>query len=151
MISRRIRSVRTHKRNSGFTLLEVLLAFVIFALSFATVMEILSGSIRNTVRAREYSEIALIAQSVMDQVGVEIPLEVGTSVGGDSGDYQWEVTIDSFEDTTGEVDSVQLAELTGIELLRIDLVISWGESSRERFREFSSVRAMLEGRVLTGQ
>lgn len=151
MISRRIISVRTHKRNSGFTLLEVLLAFVIFALSFATVMEILSGSIRNTVRAREYSEIALIAQSVMDQVGVEIPLELGTSVGGESGDYQWEVTIDSFEDTTGEVDSVQLAELTGIELLRIDLVISWGESSRERFREFSSVRAMLEGRVLKGQ
>jgi general secretion pathway protein I len=140
-----------HKRNGGFTLLEVLLAFVIFALSFATVMEILSGSIRNTMRAREYSEIALIAQSVMDQVGLEIPLEVGTSVGGESGDYDWEVTIDSFEDSTGEVDSVQLAELTGIELLRVDLVISWGESSRERFREFSSVRAMLEGRILKGQ
>lgn len=150
-MSRRLISVRTPKRNGGFTLLEVLLAFVIFALSFATVMEILSGSIRNTVRAREYSEIALIAQSVMDQVGLEIPLEVGTSVGGESGDYEWEVTIDSFEDSTGEVDSVQLAELTGIELLRIDLVITWGKSSRERFREFSSVRAMLEGRVLKGQ
>jgi len=138
------------RRNRGFTLLEVLLAFLIFALAFATVMEIQSGSIRNTVRAREYSEIALIAQSVMDDVGLEIPLEVGTSVVGESGDYTWEVTIDTFEDSTGEVDSVQLAELTGIELLRVDLVISWGEGSRERFRAFSTVRAMLEGRVLTG-
>jgi general secretion pathway protein I len=150
-MSRRIPSVRPHQRNGGFTLLEVLLAFLIFALSFATVMEILSGSIRNTMRAREYSEIALIAQSVMDQVGLEIPLEVGTSTGGESGDYEWEVTIDSFEDSTGEVDSVQLAELTGIELLRVDLVISWGNGSRERFREFSTVRAMLEGRILKGQ
>lgn len=138
------------RRNRGFTLLEVLLAFVIFALAFATVMEIQSGSIRNTIRAREYSEVALIAQSVMDDVGLEIPLEVGTSFTGESGDYTWEVTIDSFEDSTGEVDSVQLAELTGIELLRVDLVISWGQGSRERFREFSTVRAMLEGRILEG-
>jgi general secretion pathway protein I len=138
------------RRSAGFTLLEVLLAFVIFALSFATVLEILSGSIRNTIRAREYSEIALIAQSVMDQVGLEIPLEVGTTAAGESGDYRWEVIIDAFEDTTGEVDSVSLAELTGIELLRVDLVISWGDSSDERFREFSTVKAMLEGRVLKG-
>jgi len=135
-------------RNGGFTLLEVLLAFVIFALAYATVLEIQSGSIRNTVRAREYSEIALIAQSVMDDVGLEIPLEAGTTMTGESGDYTWEVTIDSFEDPTGEVDGVQLAELTGIELLRVDLVISWGQGSRERYREFSTVRAMLEGRVL---
>jgi len=147
-MSHPVMSVSQYKRSGGFTLLEVLLAFVIFALSFATVMEIQSGSIRNTIRAREYSEIALIAQSVMDQIGLEIPLEAGTSVGGESGDYEWEVTIDSFEDSTGEVDSVQLAELTGIELLRIDVVISWGEPPRDRFREFSTVRAMLEGRVL---
>jgi general secretion pathway protein I len=138
------------RRSAGFTLLEVLLAFVIFALSFATVLEILSGSIRNTVRAREYSEIALIAQSVMDQVGLEIPLEAGTTATGESGDYRWEVIIDAFDDTSGEVDSVSLAELTGIELLRVDLVISWGDFSDERFREFSTVKAMLEGRVLKG-
>ena len=150
-MSRRIMPVSPYKRSGGFTLLEVLLAFVIFALGFATVMEILSGSIRNTVRAREYSEVALIAQSVMDQVGLEIPLELGTTVNGDSGQYNWQVTVDEFEDTTGEVDSVQLAELTGIELVRVDLVISWGESPRERHREFSTVRAMLEGRILPGE
>lgn len=136
---------------AGFTLLEVLLAFVVFALSFATVMEIQSGSIRNTIRAREYSEVALIAQSVMDQVGLEIPLETGTTASGDSGNYRWDLTIDEFDDATGEVDSIALAELTGIELLRVDLVISWGEPPRDKFREFSTVRSMLQGRVLTGQ
>jgi len=138
------------KRSGGFTLLEVLLAFVIFALAFATVLEIQSGSIRNTIRAREYSEVALIAQSVMDELGLEIPLEAGTTATGDSGDYQWEVAIGPFDDATGEVDSVALAELTGIELLRVDLVISWGRFPNERSREFSTVKAMLEGRVLKG-
>jgi len=32
------------RANNGFTLLEVLLAFVVFALSFTIVMEILTGS-----------------------------------------------------------------------------------------------------------
>lgn len=142
---------RSARRSEGFTLLEVLLAFVIFALSFATVLEIQSGSIRNTIKAREYSEIALIAQSVMDQVGLEIPLEEGTSASGESGDYTWYVTVDPFDDPTGEVDSIELAELTGIELLRVDLVISWGEPPRERYREFSTVRSMLDQRVMRGQ
>lgn len=150
-MSRRLTPVSPFKNSGGFTLLEVLLAFVIFALGFATVMEIQSGSIRNTVRAREFSEVALIAQSVMDQLGLEIALQQGTTVTGDSGDYSWEVNVDAFEDTTGEVSSVQLAEMTGIELVRVDLVITWGESPRERFREFSTVRAMLEGRILPGE
>jgi general secretion pathway protein I len=150
-MARRILPSGQYKHSGGFTLLEVLLAFVIFALGFATVMEILSGSIRNTVRAREYSEIALIAQSVMDQVGLEIALEQGTSASGESGDYTWDLTVDSFDDPTGEVDSVQLAQITGIELLRVDLVISWGDSSRERHREFSTVKAMLDSRINTGR
>ena len=138
-------------RSGGFTLLEVLLAFVIFALSFATVMEIQSGSIKNTVRAREYTDVALIVQSVMDQVGLDIELEQGTTASGDEGKYTWEVNIDSYEDTSGETDSVALADLTGIELLEVVVVVSWGDPGRNRFREFSTVKAVVEGRVLRGQ
>ena len=65
------RPLPSKKESGGFTLLELLLAFVVFALGFATVLEILSGSMRNTVRARHYSEAALTAQSLMDQLGLE--------------------------------------------------------------------------------
>jgi len=140
---------RSMKNNGGFTLLEVLLAFVVFALSFTTVLEILSGSMRNTVRAREYTEVALIAQSVMDQVGLEIPVEQGTSVSGESGEYEWEVIISSYGESTENEYSIQLSELTGIELLQIDLIVSWGEPPREKSRSFSTVRAMLINRELS--
>jgi general secretion pathway protein I len=135
----------------GFTLLELLLAFVVFALSFATVLEILSGSMRNTVRARHYTEAALTAQSVMDQVGLEIPLEAGYSADGESGDYRWEIDIFAYEDATEGFNAVELAEVTGIELLQIDLLVSWGEPPREQSSEFSTVRAMLANRPLTEQ
>lgn len=134
------------KNSGGFTLLEVLLAFVVFALSFATVLEILSGSMRNTVRAREYTEVALIVQSVMDQVGLEIPVEQGTVVSGESGNYQWEVSVSSYADSTENQYSVELGDLTGIELMQVDLIVSWGDPPREKSSRFSTVRAMLINR-----
>jgi len=138
------------RANGGFTLLEVLLAFLVFALSFATVLEILSGSIRNTVRAREYTEAALIAQSVMDQLGLVFPLEQGKNYSGESGDYQWEINIIPYEDSATNARSVELAELTGIELLQINLLVSWGEPPRDKSSFFSTVRAMLINRKLAG-
>jgi general secretion pathway protein I len=135
-------------RNRGFTLLELLLAFVVFALSFATVLEILSGSMRNTVRARHYSEAALTAQSIMDEVGLEIPLESGQDVYGTSGEYEWELQILPYEDTGENSHSVELGELTGIELLQVDLTISWGQPPRDQTRTFSTVKAVLANREL---
>lgn len=130
-------------RGRGFTLLELLLAFVVFALSFATVLEILSGSMRNTVRARHYSEAALTAQSLMDQVGLEIPLQAGYFVNGESGEYEWEITIQNYTGDAENAHSVELSELTGITLLEVDLAISWGQPPREQTRYFSTIKAVL--------
>jgi general secretion pathway protein I len=135
-------------RSRGFTLLELLLAFVVFALSFSTVLEILSGSMRNTVRARHNSEAALTAQSLMDQVGLEMPLENGYTASGESGEYAWELEIFDYANTGENSHSVELAELTRIELLQVDLVISWGEPPRDQTRRFSTVRAVLANREL---
>jgi general secretion pathway protein I len=130
----------------GFTLLELLLAFMVFALSFATVLEILSGSMRNTVRARHYTEAALTAQSVMDQVGLTIPLEDGERSEGTAGEYEWQVQVFEYEGEGGEFNSVELAELTGISLLQVDLLVSWGEPPRQQSSYFSTVKAVLANR-----
>jgi general secretion pathway protein I len=152
-VQRRSRRAPAAAGSRGFTLLELLLAFVVFALSFATVLEILSGSMRNTMRARQYTEAALTAQSVMDQVGLDIPLLAGYTGNGESGEYVWEIEIVPYEGgSEGEgFNPVQLAELTGIELLQIDLQVSWGAPPREQSSEFSTVRAMLLNRELVGQ
>ena len=136
------------RRGRGFTLLELLLAFVVFALSFSTVLEILSGSMRNTVRARHNSEAALTAQSLMDQVGLEMPLQNGYAANGESGGYTWELEIFDYADTGENSHSIELAELTSIELLQVDLVISWGKPPREQTRRFSTIRAVLANREL---
>ena len=148
MIGRR-QTTRLHSRgrSRGFTLLEVLLAFVVFALSFAMVLEILSGSIRSTARAKEYTEVALIAQSIMDQVGLEIPLQPGFTLDGETGTYRWDLSIEPFQGVGDTLNSVELAELTGIDLLQVRLSISWGTYPRERSNEFSTIKAVLAQQV----
>lgn len=133
-------------RAGGFTLLELLLAFLVFALSFATVLEILTGSMRNTVRAREYTEAALTAQSIMDEVGLEIPLQAGFSANGETGGYRWEIELSDYVDSSGNPRSVELAGLTGIELLQVELLVSWGQAPREQSSRFSTIKAVLANR-----
>lgn len=126
----------------GFTLLEVLLAFVVFSLSFAVVLQILSGSIRNTMRSKQYTEVALIAQSVMDTVGLDIPLEDGGEANGEVGEYTWELQIYEYQ-PENESNIPELAELTGLKLLQIELHVNWGEPPMDRSRRFSTVKAVL--------
>lgn len=131
------------RRSQGFTLLEVLLAFVVFALSFAVVLEILSGSMRNTVRAREYTDVALIAQSVMDQVGLDIPLVAGTQASGDEGEFHWSLDVVEYAGGEEGARMLELSDLTGIVLVEVVFEITWGTGVRERTNRFSTVRAML--------
>jgi len=133
--------------SQGFTLVEVLLAFVVFALSFTVVLEILSGSMRNTVRAKEYTEVALIAQSVMDQVGLDIPLEEGTSSSGETGDYRWQLDISTYQGGNGDNRINELGALTGINLLEVEFTITWGSYPREQSNTFSTVKAVLANRM----
>lgn len=135
------------RRSGGFTLLELLLAFMVFALSFAVVLEILSGSMRNTVRARHFTEAALTAQSIMDQVGVVIPLELGQQLNGESGDYRWELDIFEYAGGESDLSPVELAELTGIALVQVDLYVRWGVPPADQVRRFSTVKAMLANRL----
>ncbi len=126
----------------GFTLLEVLLAFLVFALSFAVTLEILTGAIRNTARAKEQTEASLIAQSVMDQVGLDIPLRAGASFEGEEGVYRWQIDVFPFQGGSDNQRSMDLTEITGIDLLEVECVVSWGEGQRERSQVFSTVKAM---------
>lgn len=130
-------------RSRGFTLLEVLLAFVVFALSFAVVLEVLAGSMRSTARARNQSEVALLAQSLVDMVGTEIPLREGSLDGEAVGGYQWTMTISTYVPQAEDVRTLELAELSGTLLYWLDLEVRWGMERRPQKAHFETIRSQL--------
>jgi len=143
----RRRFIQGRQRSSGgFTLLEVMLAFVIFALSFATVLEIMAGSMRSVARAGDDTEVALIAQSVMDLVGIEIPLEEGGYSGIEFDRYDWQLSIYPYIGDDEGAETQELAELSGVLLYQVDLDISWDTGRRQRDVRFRTVRSLLAAR-----
>ncbi len=143
----KLRSLSRPPRTSGgFTLLEVMLAFVVFALSFATVLEIMAGSMRSVRRASDDTEVALIAQSVIDQVGTEIPLEEGEFSGIALERYQWQLGVHLYASSGDDGRTQTLADLSGVELYKVDLDIDWTTGRRQRNLHFSTIRSILAAR-----
>lgn len=69
-------------RQSGFTLLEVLVATVIMGIAVAGVMSGLAAAARNASRLTQYDRASLLARQKMDELMVDQTLRRGVAVEG---------------------------------------------------------------------
>jgi len=127
------------KKQKGFTLLEVLIAFTMLAVIFATVMEIIAGSARNTVKASYNTKIALLAQSKLDELGLLEKLEEGSSSGDFDDKTWWTLEITPF-DVPYEGDINQ--EFSAVELMQVTLIVSTEIGRKQYNTEFNTLRAI---------
>lgn len=121
--------------NLGFSLLEVLVAFVILALVLAVLMRIFSGGLRNIGAAEGYSQAVAIAESKLAAIGVDAPLAEGTSADKENA-YSWQITVQREEAGTPTLEGVQ-----PVELYRIEVAVTWGEAPAARSVRFVTLRA----------
>jgi prepilin-type N-terminal cleavage/methylation domain-containing protein len=102
----------------GFTLLEVLVALLVFGLMFGILAQIMRTGLRQSAAAEDTAIASLLARSQLARVGVELPLEPGL-VEGEVDGMRWRTAIRLAE---------PLSEETGIGAYRVDVTIAWGES-----------------------
>jgi general secretion pathway protein I len=124
----------SRRGSAGFTLLEILVAFVVFAIAFGVVLELLSGSLNQTRRAREHTQAALWAKSLMDGVGVEQKLEEGSDSGEFNKTYSWELSIREFEMPDAPQTPAGLYQ--PLQLFKVELTVRWGQ----REAKFSTLK-----------
>lgn len=117
------------RRDSGFTLLEVMIAIAIIAIALVAVLGSQSQSLSLASEAKFNTTAALLAQSKMAEVEAASPEEL-ISNSGDFGedfpDYRWELTVSDvgFLGTEEALDYLK----------QIDLVVSWGEHKSYQYR-----------------
>ncbi|MEE4296562.1 MAG: type II secretion system protein [Wenzhouxiangella sp.] len=111
-------------RQQGFTLIEVMAAFAVFALLFGVTLQILSTSMSNTRRAGDFTQAALWAQSVLDVAGLENMLEPGVTNGAFDERFSW--TLEVTEELVFDDRSLDPLELP-VALYRLRLTVEWGE------------------------
>ncbi|MBK5971209.1 MULTISPECIES: type IV pilus modification PilV family protein [Thiorhodovibrio] len=78
---------------SGFSLLEVMVAFAILALSLGVLLQIFSSSMNATSLSLDYARAAVVAESRLNSVGLDIPLSEGTYSGDPEQGIDWIVHI----------------------------------------------------------
>lgn len=134
------------KHARGFTLLEVLLAFVILAVAMGMLMAMLSRGLGQVRRAQDESEAAMYAQSLLDSTGVLESLQEGQREGAWAGGrYRYRLDVRAVEDPSPKAPSVPGAQppapLAAPQLFRLDLAVSWGADESVRELHFITLRA----------
>lgn len=131
--------MRLNKKQKGFTLLEILVAFTLLAAMFATIMEIIAGSAKNTHKASHNTKIAMLAQSKMDELGLFEVLEEGTNSGEFDKDTTWELEIVPYDAPyEGNINQ----DFTAVELMQVTLTITTEKQNKQNITEFVTLRAV---------
>jgi general secretion pathway protein I len=93
---------RLPQRQTGFTLLEVLVAFVLAAIGIVALIQAFAGGLRNLGKMDEFVMAAMVAESRLAEVGILYPVAGGEMEGVEEGDkYHWRISVVPFEDPDG--------------------------------------------------
>ena len=137
---------RNRQTGRGFTLLEVMLAFVVLATAMGLLVGMLANGLKQVRQAQGETEATLYAQSLLDQLGVLEPLATGSREGGfDNDRYHYRLDISEAQDPVPLQPSTPLPDLlVGIgapKLYRIVLDVSWGAALPAQQLRFVILRA----------
>lgn len=122
---------------AGFSLLEVLVAFTILALSLAVVFRIFAGGLGNIATSEDYAQAVTLAESRLAAVGISEPLQAGVSFGRWDEKYEWRIEAAPYEPWGG--DAVPADDVQAF-LVRVD--VGWMGAGKPHRVTLSSLRLM---------
>jgi general secretion pathway protein I len=123
----------TPARQHGFSLLEVIAAILLLALTFAALMQVAGGAVGLTRRAAAHDEAAMWARSKLDGAFVLEAPRPGVSEGRFGDGYRWRLQVTPWT-------APGVASNGMLRLYRLDLDVMWGSATRPQHAHFSTLR-----------
>ena len=120
-------------REAGFTLVEVVVALAILALSLAVLLNVISNGISQTDRAQKLAQAGSLAQSLLAKVGTEMPIQEGQVSGEFPEGFRWRVRAERYGDAEDRGDWPVAAYAISLEVL-------WGDASDEHSVALTTLR-----------
>jgi len=114
----------TLRRQAGFSLLEVLVAFVILALVGTAIFRLFGGALGNAAAADEWSRATLLAEARLVQAATADPLREASDSGTeDDGRLRWETKVVFWEPADVSPEARAASEPFPIRLFRVTSVV----------------------------
>jgi general secretion pathway protein I len=126
------------RRQRGFTLVEVVVAFVLLSLVLVAGFEVFTTGMRRAGDLEDRSRALELAESTLARAGVEVPLNDSAHSGqSPDGRFQWTLGIRRIE-VEGDAN---LPVVTSYVLYRVDAVVRWaGADGRDRSFSLATVQ-----------
>ena len=155
-----LRATPVFNKSGGFTLIELIAAFVIFALGFGVLLQVLGDSLRTTTQSVDDSKAAMWAQSVLDTQGIGEPLSEGRSSGRFDDRYSWELNVTKYDPPpvqmtvtpigSSNANGLITSPVATLDLFQLELVVSWGNQFLMHRARFTTVRVMNPPQIAGG-
>ncbi len=138
--SRRRHSVaRRPRHQSGYTLIEVIVAFALLALALTLLLGTLSGSARQVRQSADAGQATLHAQSLLDEQGVGVALQTGRRDGEfEDGRYRWTLDVSPYVDRDRPPSPI--VDPAAARLLLLSLSVEWGDAGPAQRMTLQSLR-----------
>ena len=138
----RLRERRPAARVAGFSLLEVLAAFVILSLFATSLFGLFSGALGNASAADDWSRALLVAQSRLAAAASVQPLAEASDAGTeDEGRIRWETRVAPWDPPEVDPELARISESMTIRLYRVEVDVRFpGIAGGERSIALATVR-----------
>jgi len=136
------RASRSGRRLRGFSMLEVLVAFVILALVGTALFRLFSGALNNMSAADDYSRAVLVAESVLAEAAGTVPLhESAQSGSADDGRIDWVTRVTPYAAPQVNPDTERGSDLLATRLWRVEADVRFvAPSGKSRTFTLATVR-----------
>jgi general secretion pathway protein I len=122
------------RRQRGFSLLEVIAAILLLAVTFTALMKVAGSAINLTQNAAEHSEAAMWARGMLDSAFVGEPVKPGSSSGQFNAKFRWQLDVTPWTQAGAAPPNAPL------HLFQLDLNVLWGPPGHPRSAHFRTLR-----------
>ena len=131
-----------HRRQSGFSVLEVLVAFIIVGLVLTALFRLFGGALGNAAAADEWTRALLVAESRLTLAASAVPLRESADAGTDDGGrITWRTSVTPYIPPDADPDLERLSQSMPTRLYRVSVDVRFpGDAGRERSLSLSTVR-----------
>jgi general secretion pathway protein I len=122
---------RPGRRATGFTLIEVVVAFLLLSLVMASGFELFTTGMRRASDLEDRAQALVVAQSRLATAGVDGQLKEGATSGQtEDGKYEWTLTTTRSQEGAAEANQPLQ---TAYGLYRIEVLVRWrGADQRDQ-------------------
>lgn len=118
---------------AGFTLVEVIVALAILSAGLSLLLGLISNSLRQAASAQRMAAAGSLAQSLMAEIGTQLPIKPEVRDGQYSNGFRWHLIMQPHEGTRD-------SDERPFGLYSISAEVEWEEGTERRFYALTTLR-----------